>query len=270
MQNYRHSLVPSATVTAGRVVKRTGAAGCETAADPTIAGGEVPVGVAEEGGEAGVPCPITLFGPAKARAGGVITPGTHLLLSYDANGKLVAAAAGDQVVALFMGAVAAADGQEIDVFMLPGLLKLTAANVPIVDTGTLYTATQTEAALAEVMTKLNTFISDLASVANTKGASKIAIEDVGTLYTAAQVEAALAEVMTKTNKIRSGEATLGAGGAVAVAVGAAWDGKPSVASLKTTVKPGHLVCTWDGNGTMTITSSDATSTDKVCWIVDGR
>jgi len=225
MSKHSVALVPAADVLPGRVVKRTGQTSCAIVTDPTIAGGEVPVGVMEMGGEAGVVGSVTMVGPAKARAGGVITPGTHLALTYDANGKLVPATPGDQVVAIFTGLTAAADGHEIDVFMLSSPGGPTAANVPIVDAAALYTATQVESALAEAMAKLN--------------------------------------------KIVSGSTTLVAG-AKAIAVGAAFDGKPAIACLKTNVAPGTLKADWDGSGNLTITSSAGASTDQVWYQVDGR
>lgn len=58
---------------------------------------------------------------AKATAGGALTRGTHQLLSYDANGKLVAWTEGARAAALWLpGAGNAADEQEIDVIVLDG------------------------------------------------------------------------------------------------------------------------------------------------------
>lgn len=61
----------------------------------------------------------------------------------------------------------------------------TAADIGIVDSGTLYTAEDVEAALAEVMTAVNGL---------STAAADITIDDSGFLYTATNVEAALAEV----------------------------------------------------------------------------
>jgi hypothetical protein len=63
----------------------------------------------------------------------------------------------------------------------------TAADLSIVDSGALYTATDVEAALAEVMTAVNSLSFTAAS---------ISVADSGALYTATDVEDALAEVKT--------------------------------------------------------------------------
>jgi hypothetical protein len=68
--------------------------------------------------------------------------------------------------------------------------NLTAADIPIIDTGELYTATNVEDALAEVVGD----IGDLTAV-------DIPITDTGGLYTATETESALAEVMTAVNDI---------------------------------------------------------------------
>ena len=74
-----------------------------------------------------------------------------------------------------------------------------ASLVGINDPGSLYTASQVEAALQEVMTRAQAspLTSNLASTSPGQGASLIGINDAGGLFTAAQVEAALQEVMTR-------------------------------------------------------------------------
>jgi hypothetical protein len=80
-----------------------------------------------------------------------------------------------------------------------------AALVGINDAGSLFVATTTEAALQELMAKLNqeitdrttainTLKTDLASTANAKGASLIGIEDATSKFTATTVEGALFEL----------------------------------------------------------------------------
>lgn len=80
-----------------------------------------------------------------------------------------------------------------------------ASAISVLDGGALYTATDVEAALAEVMgvansktddTALTTHIND---TTDAHDASAISVLDTGTLYAATDVEAALAEVMTDTN-----------------------------------------------------------------------
>lgn len=53
----------------------------------------------------------------RAKCGGALTRGTHRFLTTDANGKLVAAAAGDSVIAEWIGQgpASAADGDFIEV-----------------------------------------------------------------------------------------------------------------------------------------------------------
>lgn len=72
--------------------------------------------------------------------------------------------------------------------------SITAADIPIIDTGELYTATNVEDALAEVVGD----IGDLTAV-------DIPITDTGGLYTATETESALAEVMTAVNDITAAD-----------------------------------------------------------------
>jgi hypothetical protein len=71
-----------------------------------------------------------------------------------------------------------------------------ASAISVLDTDTLYAASDVEAALAEVMTGLNTHVADSADAHD---ASAVSVEDTGALYAATEVEAALAEVMTAHN-----------------------------------------------------------------------
>lgn len=73
--------------------------------------------------------------------------------------------------------------------------------------------------------------------------------------------------------IRSGTAVvLNTATTVVVAVGAAYDAKPAMATLKEA--DGAIVvksAVWDGSGNLTITLSAAATADRdVSWIVDGR
>ena len=78
-------------------------------------------GIAEHSAADGESVSVVRHGMAKATAGGVLTLGAHLRLTADAAGKLVTAAAGNSVVAIFDHSQSAKAGDEIDVFvMTPG------------------------------------------------------------------------------------------------------------------------------------------------------
>lgn len=63
------------------------------------------VGIIAPGGgnTAGENCTIVVFGEMNAVADGVLTAGTHRYLTTNGSGKLIAAAAGDTVVAEWLG-----------------------------------------------------------------------------------------------------------------------------------------------------------------------
>ena len=64
---------------------------------------------------AGDPTELAIMGLAKGIAGGAINPGAEV--ASDAAGELVAAAAGNYIVGVYVGATAAADGQLISVLL---------------------------------------------------------------------------------------------------------------------------------------------------------
>lgn len=106
----------------GYAVERSGA-NVIVATDKTVAGGKRCAGIVNEGTASGGRSSICTFGPAWGRAGGVLTRGTHYFLTFDsANGKLIAASPGDQIVAYWDddgSDAAAADGDVIPIFVLP-------------------------------------------------------------------------------------------------------------------------------------------------------
>lgn len=83
-----------------------------------------------------------------------------------------------------------------------------ASAISILDTGTLYTAADVEAALAEVKTIADASTAHISDATAAHAASAISIADVGAKFTATDVEAALAEVKTV--------ADAAAGGGVAI------------------------------------------------------
>ncbi len=78
-----------------------------------------------------------------------------------------------------------------------------ASKVGVHDAGGILTATTVEGALAEIQTRVTTWIADLASTALNKGASLIGIHDAGGIITAATVEGALAEIQTRVTTLIS-------------------------------------------------------------------
>jgi hypothetical protein len=103
----------------GYVVKRSGA-NIVKATDGTIAGGEIILGIIPlgGGGASGDRVSVVVEGPTLAKCGGVLTRGTHQFLSVNGSGKLVAASAGDVIVAEWIddgSDAAAADGDLIPV-----------------------------------------------------------------------------------------------------------------------------------------------------------
>jgi hypothetical protein len=72
-----------------------------------------------------------------------------------------------------------------------GTVIIDAGDIDIVDSGTLYTATEVEAALAEVMTAHNAHLAD---TSDAHDASAVSVADAGSLITATAVEAALQEI----------------------------------------------------------------------------
>jgi hypothetical protein len=64
----------------------------------------------------GEPAEIAVAGIAKGIAGGAITPGTRVA-PLAANGKLQAAASGDEAIGIYVGDAAAADGDVIAVLL---------------------------------------------------------------------------------------------------------------------------------------------------------
>lgn len=112
----------SPTAAEGYVVQLQGAGTAILATDGTISGGQVLCGIITQGGgnTSGGQITVAVNGPAYARAGGVLTRGTHKFLTVDATGRLVAAATGDQIVAIWDDSgedAAAAAGDLIPVFV---------------------------------------------------------------------------------------------------------------------------------------------------------
>lgn len=110
---------------AGYVVVRSGA-NVILGTDGTIAGGEIGVGILHPhgDGENGDRVSVVTLGRTRARAGGVLTRGTHQFLTWDATGRLVAASAGDVVIAEWVddgSDAAAAAGDWIEVLVIPQL-----------------------------------------------------------------------------------------------------------------------------------------------------
>lgn len=113
----------TATTNRGRVVYAQADGTIKFATDGTVSGGQDIVGVLDETGlvASGKLASVIIAGKTKGRAGGVLTRGTHRYLAADANGRLVAAAAGDVVVAEWigqMGDAAAANGDLIDILVV--------------------------------------------------------------------------------------------------------------------------------------------------------
>lgn len=115
------------TAKQGFVMKQSGAAGTETctvAADATAATGEIILGIIPfpDGGgtTTGALTSIVRHGWCEAMAGATITYGTHHELSYDSAGELIAATAGEQVVALLddRGEGTVADGDKVRVWVV--------------------------------------------------------------------------------------------------------------------------------------------------------
>lgn len=109
------------TGNAGYVVKRSGA-NVILATDGTIAAAEIHVGVVSEQGDAesGDRVSVHINGRCRGRAGGVLTRGTHRWLTTNASGELVAASAGDVIIADWVddgSESAAADGDWIEILV---------------------------------------------------------------------------------------------------------------------------------------------------------
>lgn len=106
----------------GYAVERSGA-NVIVATDKTVAGGKRCAGLVAAGEKSGYTASICTFGPAWGRAGGVLTRGTDHFLTFDsANGKLISASPGDQIVAFWDddgSDAAVADGDIIPVFVFP-------------------------------------------------------------------------------------------------------------------------------------------------------
>ncbi len=100
---------------------KMGAAGIVLLATTATIGTEDLVGIIDQGGgnTTGLPTSVVLHGPCKARIGGVLTAATHRYLTTNASGELVAAAAGDTVIAEWLDqqAGAGADDTLRDVFV---------------------------------------------------------------------------------------------------------------------------------------------------------
>ena len=115
--------IAGAAVTAGEVVQQAAGGTVTDATDGTIATGQMLLGIAENGAANGENCAVTVLGHAKGVCGfGGIANGTVKFLTCDTatgTGRLIAAAADDQVVAIYLGTGAAADGEEIEVSVVP-------------------------------------------------------------------------------------------------------------------------------------------------------
>ncbi|MBU0552807.1 hypothetical protein KKB55_11070 [Myxococcota bacterium] len=114
------NLTPNGEWGEGRIVKRSGAVGCALATKGALEDGEQLVGVMEGAARSGEPASVTMLGHTFARAGAVITPGVHHRLTTDAQGRVIPAMAGDQVVAFFTGVAAAEAGARVPVFVIAG------------------------------------------------------------------------------------------------------------------------------------------------------
>lgn len=83
--------------------------------------GEVVWGTCYEECESGGKTSAAIAGFVKGVAGGAIDPGTEV--TSDANGKFVAASAGDKYFGFYRGDAAAADGDVICIFVDRGTLE---------------------------------------------------------------------------------------------------------------------------------------------------
>lgn len=81
--------------------------------------GTILMGIAELDYAAGDMVDVVILGPAQGIAGATLTPGTHWALSPAADGRLDPATEGDVITAFFLGTTAAADGDFIDVCVVP-------------------------------------------------------------------------------------------------------------------------------------------------------
>lgn len=69
---------------------------------------------------AGQKVSVSQIGEAWAVAGDTLTPGTHFWLTWDAEGRVIPAATGDNKIGYFIGDAAAVVGQRVRIFVLPG------------------------------------------------------------------------------------------------------------------------------------------------------
>ena len=113
-----HPAAADLSASAGRVARYT--TGVAIATDPAIGTQDV-IGIIAQGGgnTQGEPVVVCSFGEVLAVAGAVLTPGTHRFLSFDNQGRVIPASAGEIIVAEWVGqgAGAAAAGNLVTVFV---------------------------------------------------------------------------------------------------------------------------------------------------------
>lgn len=82
---------------------------------------QVPAGILKYGVASGALAAV--YGPGEkgvGRAGGVLTPGTHVYCTTNGSGRLITATAGQRIWAKFIGKEAAIDGSEIEIIAMDG------------------------------------------------------------------------------------------------------------------------------------------------------
>jgi hypothetical protein len=149
-----------------------------------------------------------------------------MALSDEARKRLVIALTDSTVGAEVADAVDAGQDEDVLADLASTATGVGASMIGIEDAGTLLTATDVEAALAELAGGADVALRvDLASVANGDGASLVAIEDAALNFTAENVEAALAELAGVDNDTIDGLASTATG------FGASWVGVEDAGSL---------------------------------------
>jgi hypothetical protein len=124
MDRIEITCIASGTVTKGQAVKCTGQSGGNLVVAQATAATDLFYGIARETVATGKPVRICISGKCEAIAAGVITAGTHKLLSVTSDGELEPYAVGDIPAAVFLGSkkgsATAAANDIIDVLVIHG------------------------------------------------------------------------------------------------------------------------------------------------------